>query len=193
MRPYLFALLLGALPVAAHAQSQDAPMAAWEALEALPPRNAWDVAVQVDYASLAWHQEAPWIGFGVRGGWGRLINPQHRLGIAAGLAVEGPVPIYWSLAVEPQVTWDRVTDGLLIGASVGPSFMLHSRLEDVGTKRTPTVGPMVAARVGYSERWSRAGRRFFAYFEPKLRMMVNDSLPVADWSIALVVGSGRGM
>lgn len=162
---------------------------AWEALTRMPPRTAWDAGLHVSLGNIGyWRDETPpWVGFGLRGGWGRVFG-DHRLGAAGTLSVEGPIPLYWSAILEPQATWDVVLKGLALGASVGPALMLHSELETTGMKGVFGVAPSAAFRVGYSEPWSRVGRRFFVHAEPKLRW-IRDGL---DWSVALVIGSGAG-
>ena len=172
------------------AQETAEPMTAWEALERMPPRTAWELGLHMSFGRIAyWWEETPaWVGFGVRGGWGRVYEDSNRLGFAVTTNLEGPVPLWYSASVEPQVTWDRVRGGLQLGASLGPSLMLHTMLETSGSKSVFGLSPMAAVRVGYSEPWSRVGRRFFAVLEPKVRL-VGDRI---DYSAALVVGSGSG-
>lgn len=184
-------LPLAALLLASPAVAQEAaPMTAWEALEELPPRSAWELGLHMSFGRIAyWWEETPaWVGFGIRGGWGRVFSDSNRLGFGVAANLEGPVPLYYSASLEPQVTWDRVRGGLQLGASVGPSLMLHTILEHSGSKSVFAVSPMAAVRVGYSESWSRIGRRFFALLEPKIRWVDGR----ADYSVALVVGSGAG-
>lgn len=176
-----------------HAQTLDAeeqPMDAWEALEQIPPRYAYEAGVHMSYGTIGyWRSHTPpWVGFGIRGVWGRVSRDQNRLGAGLGLNVEGPLPLYFSGSVEPQFAWDRVANGLLLGASAGPSFLWHSMLEIQGPKHSFGVAPMGALRVGYSEPWSKVGRRFYAVLEPKFRWIRGGG----DYSVAIIVGSGAG-
>jgi len=167
------------------------PMSAWDVLEEMPPRTSYEIGLVMSFGTIAYFAEdtPPWVGFGVHAGGGRVFGDQNRLGAALGVQLEGPVPLYYSVSVEPQATWDYIAaKRVQVGASVGPALMLHSELETVGSKNQFTVNPMVAFRVGYSEGWSRVGRRFFALLEPKFRWI--DDRP--DISVGLIVGSGNG-
>jgi len=173
------------------AENEIAPMTAWDVLEQMPPRASYEVGLVMSFGTIAYFADdtPPWVGFGVHAGGGRVFSDQHRLGAALGVQLEGPVPLYYSASVEPQATWDYIAGKRLqVGASVGPALMLHSELETIGSKNKFTINPMVAFRVGYSEGWSRVGRRFFALLQPKLRWI--DARP--DFSVGLIVGSGNG-
>ncbi len=179
--------LLLASPAAAE---EPRPESAWDALRAMPPTSAWELAVHASFGRVGFwaHESEPFIGIGVRFGWGRLFGEHHRLGVLTALGGEGPCPLYCTVALEPQLSWDHVRGGLQVGASLGPALMLHSKRELLGTQSHLGVSPMVAARVGYSEPWTRAGRRFFVVAEPKVRQIGS----VTDVLVALVVGSGTG-
>jgi len=179
----------------ASAAAADEPMSAWDALQKLPPRHAWDLALHVSYGRIAhFHDDTtPWIGFGLRGEWGRVWQSGHRLGPALVFNAEGPIPLYWSASLEPQLAWDWIHRKLLLGASVGPSIMFHLALELSSTKVVFDLAPMAALRIGYSKPWSRIGRRFFVLLEPKGRWLHDtNGAGVPDWSVGLVVGSGSG-
>jgi hypothetical protein len=168
-----------------------APMSAWDALERMPPRASYEVGLVMSFGTIAYFADEtpPWVGFGIYTGGGRVFSNQHRLGAGLGVQLEGPVPLYYSASVEPQATWDYIAGKKLqIGASVGPALMLHSELETIGSKNNFTVNPMAAFRIGYSEGWSRVGRRFFALLVPKFRWI--DDRP--DLSLGLIIGSGNG-
>lgn len=196
MRTCVMGVFAGALfgvPAAAQDVEESEPMTAWEALERMPPRASYEIALHMSYGNIAyWAEEnPPWVGYGFRFGWGRVFSDSNRLGVAGVLNVEGPVPLYYSVSLEPAFAWDWVSNfGLQLGASVGPAFMVHSELLVVGSKQTFTINPMVSARVGYSERWTRLGRRFFAALEPKFRYIQEVKRP--DLSVAFVIGSGNG-
>ncbi len=185
------ALLIAVTP--AHAQPADAevaPDSAWEVLQRLPPRYAWEIGFHVAFSRVAYFREEtpPWVGFGLRGGWGRVFASGHRLGAALVFNADGPIPLFWTLSLEPQATWDFIAGNLQLGVSVGPSIQMHNRLELTRTDTVYGLAPMAAVRIGYSDAWTRVGRRFFVVAEPKTRWVDG----VIDWSIALVVGSGSG-
>ena len=176
-------------PPADEPEEEILPMSAWDVLEEMPPRASYEIGMVMSFGTIAYFADRAWVGFGVIAGGGRVFSDQNRLGAALGVQLEGPVPIYYSVSVEPQATWDYIAaKRVQIGASVGPALMLHSELETVGSKNQFTVNPMVALRVGYSEGWSRVGRRFFALLAPKFRWI--DDRP--DFSVGLVFGSGNG-
>ncbi len=106
------------------------------------------------------------------------------------LFVEGPLPVHMTAGLEPHLAWDYVTKkGFQVGAGVGPAVLYHSKILD-GTSvlREPGFGAGAAVRVGWSQSWSRIGRRLFVLFEPKVRYM-DGNVGVAG---ALMVGSGKG-
>lgn len=190
---WFLAVLIPWVAGSAHAQTLDGeaePMDAWEALEQIPPRHAYEAGVHMSFGSIGYWRSVtpPWVGFGIRGMWGRVYRDGNRLGAGLGLNVEGPLPLYFSLSAEPQIAWDRVSRGLLLGASVGPSVLWHSTLEIQGAKHAFGVAPMAAVRIGYSEPWSKVGRRFYAVLEPKFRWIRGGG----DYSVAIIVGSGAG-
>ncbi len=174
-----------------------APLSAWEALDLLAPRAAWDLSVHVNYSTVAHFGELPWVGFGLGLAWGRIFGV-HRLGAGLRLNLEGPVPIYFSSSLEPQVQWDAILGGVQVGASLGPALLLHTRALALGSSNTLGVAPMAAVRVGWSQRWRRASRRFFVVLEPKVRWVAMERVGEApvDWApdvgVGIVVGSGRG-
>jgi hypothetical protein len=93
-----------------------------------------------------------------------------------------------------MLAWDRVGGNVLVGASVGPSLLIHSSQATVRTETDVMLAPMVAVRVGYSKPFSRLGRRFYVVAEPKARWLSGgrNLNPQLDWGAVLLVGSGRG-
>lgn len=184
-----------ALLCPASAQGQDdipsdgTVQSAWEALERLPPSVSWDVAMQVGYGDITYFrvQTPPWLGMGLRTAYGTHFGRDNSRRIAGllTLSFEGPVPQYFTTAIEPALAWDQVRGGLQIGVSAGPTLLLHHALD---SPVVPAVTPSLAARVGYSEPFSRVSRRLFVLAEPKLRWVAGRP----NWSVAVVVGSGRG-
>lgn len=160
-----------------------------------PPDYSYELGVQASYGIIArWTQEVPpWVGFGIRGGWGRNITPsyEHRLGVSLLGFAEGPVPVHLTAGVEPHVTWDWVgKKGLALGAGLGGAVMYHSKIESGSNiLREAGLGASGAVRVGWSQTWSRVGRRMFVFVEPKMRYLGPN-----QWgpTLAVVVGSGKG-
>lgn len=191
----LFALAVALLAPVAQAQEPtddaETPQSAWDALQKMPPRVAMELGLHVGFSTVGYWREQtpPYIAFGIRGGGGRVFADRNRLGGQVVVSAEGPIPTYFSLVVEPAATWDHIAKkGLLVGASVGPALMIHSALELTGSEWFFTVNPMVAARIGYSEQWSRVGRRFYIVLEPKFRWVAAGP----DIGAAIVLGSGSG-
>lgn len=159
-------------------------------LERIPPRTSYELGVQIGFASLPQFEADvnAWPGFGARFNWGKNIA-LHRLGFGISGSLEGPAPKYFTLALEPNLAWDFVGgSGFAMGASIGPSLLLNSELTLRGPEWTPNFAPTAAVRLGWSQSWSRMGRRMHIYFEPKLRMTTGGLGPAA----AIVIGSGRG-
>lgn len=157
------------------------------------PDFSWEIGVHMGFGEVTyWMQEIPpWVSFGVRAGWGRNLpsNHHHRLGVTALFFAEGPMPIHMTLGVDPQFSWDVVTEsGLWMGAGVGAAVMFHSK--DVGnqTVTASSLGPSASARLGWSQTWSRVGRRFFIGAEPRIRVTNGN----VGWSASVVLGSGKG-
>lgn len=162
-------------------------------LERVPPRQSYDLALQISYGQVAYFRDTvpPWIGFGLRGAWGRNTG-LHRFGAAALVAAEGDVGVHTYLSLEPSVTWDFVSrgdkGGVQLGAGVGPALGYVVNNDTVETERSFEVAPAAGLRIGYSQGWTRVGRRLFVLLEPKVR--VADDGP--SGVVALVVGSGGG-
>ncbi|MCB9679950.1 MAG: hypothetical protein H6733_00635 [Alphaproteobacteria bacterium] len=179
------------VPAVAHAQVLDdeAPPPP-VVLRAIPPRFSWDFAFSASYGMLPQFPTYPhWGGFGIRGGWGRHFDA-HRVGAAVAVSFEGPVVVQWATNFEPQATWDYVSPkGVYVGASAGVTLGLNV---DVGQTLKPRVwfdpGPMIAARIGYSQPWSMVARRFFVAVEPKLRYTAQ----TFNVGGSIVIGIGRG-
>ena len=159
-------------------------------IDRVPPNTSFEFAVQVSYGAVAYFQDTvpPWVGFGFRGGWGKNFG-QHRIGASGTFTAEGDIGVHTLLALEPAVTWDFIGGKkLLIGAGVGPALMYTDRNSTVVGERGFEVAPSVAARIGWSQTWSRVGRRLFIFLEPKLRITPDALTPL----VAIAVGSGAG-
>jgi hypothetical protein len=179
-------------PAASAVPLADATQSLFDQLEHMPPRSSYDVSVNVDFGEITyWRtQVPPWMGFGARVGGGKHLGDDraHRLGMALGVQLEGPVPEYFTLAFEPQATWDHVSNGVQVGASLGPAVLWHSRVSVIEHESIVGVAPSAALRLGVSQPWSRIARRMFIVAEPRLRWVDDRPNP----SVAVVVGSGRG-
>ena len=159
-------------------------------IDRVPPRTSFEFAVQVSYGSVAYFQDAvpSWIGFGLRGGWGKNFGV-HRIGAAATFAAEGDFGVHTLLVLEPSLTWDYVSNGgLLLGAGVGPAAMYTRRNATIVPEAGFEFAPSAVARIGWSQTWSRVGRRLFVFLEPKVRFTPEGMTPL----VAIAVGSGAG-
>ncbi len=158
-----------------------------------PPDYSYEIGLHLGYGEITyWKQEIPpWVSFGLRVGWGWNFTETyaHRLGITTLFFGEGPMPIHMSLGIDPQLSWDWISDsGLWIGAGVGGALMLNSKAVSAIPETSVSVGPSGSVRLGLSQTWSRVGRRLFVGVEPRVRY-TNRNL---GYSASLVVGSGRG-
>jgi hypothetical protein len=180
-----------AAPVAAAEIEEEPPPPPMLKLERIPPRYSYEFAIGVSYVYLPQFSDwaiPPYVGFNFRGGWGKNFG-LNRIGVGGKLAMEGPVPEYWSLSLEPFAQWDLVTnDGLALGASIGPAFVLNSRATLSKQDIKYTIAPTAALRLGWSQTWSRTGRRLFFYVEPSARLMNGEIQPL----VSLVFGAGKG-
>ncbi len=162
-------------------------------LDRIPPRYSYEAGLQVSYGEVAFFQETvpPWVGFGLRGGWGKNFGVQ-RVGLAGTFAAEGELGVNTFLSVEPAVAWDFVSagekGGLLLGASAGGAFGYTSSAVTVETESAFVAAPAAAVRIGWSQGWTRVGRRLFVFLEPKVRFAADGPAPV----LALAIGSGGG-
>lgn len=159
-------------------------------LDRVPPNTSFEFAIQVSYGTVAYFRDQvpPWVGFGFRAGWGKNLG-LHRIGVAGGLIAEGDIGVHTQLMFEPALAWDHVgRNGLLLGASVGPSLVWTSASSTVEVVYGIDAVPTVAARIGWSQTWSRVGRRLFLFAEPKARFVLGRVSPV----VAIAVGSGGG-
>jgi hypothetical protein len=105
--------------------------------------------VQVSYGQVAFFTDAvpPWVGFGLRGGWGKNFG-LHRLGGALAFVAEGDIGIHTLLGLEPSVEWNFVSNGgLLLGAGVGPSFMYTVSNVTVESESAFYVVPTASVRI----------------------------------------------
>ena len=78
------------------------------------------------------------------------------------------------------------SDGQVEVANV-PSYRLATNVT-VESESAFYVVPTASVRIGWSQTWSRVGRRLFLFLEPKVRYSEEQFVPV----VALVVGSGMG-
>ena len=85
-------------------------------------------------------------------------------------------------------------------AGIGPAVMYHVAAGEsvvLRGERDFTIEPSLVGRIGWSQTWSRVGRRLFVYLEPKVRPGLREGAdgamrPVLNPVLALVVGSGKG-
>lgn len=159
----------------------------------LPPRVSTEFGVVVSYGTITYwrDQVPPWVGFGFRGGWGKHVGATgaQRLGITGALTAEGPVGVHSTFATDLHGTWDYVSPGqLMVGAGLGPAFLAHSRSDTVGGEWAFGVAPSAAIRLGWSQTYTRVGRRVFIVLEPKLRYVADALNPL----VGLTIGSGKG-
>jgi hypothetical protein len=159
-------------------------------IDRVPPNTSFEGAVQVSFGEVAYFTDAvpPWVGFGLRGGWGKNFG-LHRIGAAGAAVIEGDIGVHTLVGLEPTVNWDFVSaKGLLLGVGAGPSFVYASSNATVIAETDWHVAPMAIGRIGWSQTWSRVGRRLFLFLEPKVRYTDGQFVPV----VALAVGSGAG-
>lgn len=157
----------------------------------IAPTVSYEFGMHMSYGTVTyWRDFVPsWIGFGARFSAGKNFN-EHRLGGSFTGAIEGPFMVHTSVALEPHAAWDFVgqRSGLQLGVGLGPSVMYHWRNDVVEPERAFTLNPGAEARIGYSQSWTRVGRRLYCVLEPKLRWVDGAPNPL----VALVVGSGAG-
>lgn len=162
-----------------------------------PPNFSWDVALQGSYGQITrWQDEVipGWIGFGIRGAWGKNLTPTgaHRVGLHILLFLEGPAPVHMTTGLEPMFGWDYVaSSGFWVGAGAGVGALYHVKASARSTGASvsePGFGLAAAGRIGWSQTYTRVGRRLFIGVEPKVRWMSGRSGVTA----ALIVGSGQG-
>ncbi|MEZ4235016.1 MAG: hypothetical protein R3F59_02410 [Myxococcota bacterium] len=159
-------------------------------LDRIPPSTSFEFAIQVSYGTVAYFRDQvpPWVGFGFRGGWGKNFG-LNRIGVAGTVTAEGDIGVHTQLALEPTFAWDYVgRNGLLLGAGVGPALVYTSHTATVETTAAADIAPSAAVRIGWSQTWSRVGRRLFVFAEPKVRLAEGRLSPV----VAVAVGSGAG-
>lgn len=199
-----FALGLAALlPRAAHAadtappEEESLPIPTLT-IDRIPPEASWDLGVALSYGVVPhYDNDVPaWVGFGLRGGWGPNLG-NHRVGPALNLSAEGPLGIHTSLLAEPSLAWDHVSERQIqVGAGAGLAVSYNSRADTVIGDRSVTVLPAFAVRGGWSQTWTRSGRRLYVFLEPKLRLDIDDLTHKKDSilqpMVSLGVGSGQG-
>lgn len=192
MRTALTLVLLASAPVhGAEPLIEGGVEEAWEALRKMPPTWSWEFEMGSGYGDVpAWRRESQAaLLMGGRFGFGRhFANPTHRFGGYFCTSLDGPVPITFAWVLEPGAGWDAVVGRLQVGASVGYALSYNAKNELVGWETTLTSGPALALRLGYSDPWSRVGRRFHVFVEPKVRYLQGLLSP----SAMIYVGSGLG-
>jgi len=162
----------------------------WDNLALLPPTKSWEMAIGPTFSDMSYWRGLhgytgafPGLGLGLGYGWHKR---DHRFGAQITAAMEGPVPLYETFAFEVLPSWDYVSRGVLIGASLGGAVLAHQAMDE---DSAVTLAPVVALRLGPSQPWSRLGRRMFVMAEPKLRLV--QGYPNATFSV--LIGQGRGM
>ncbi len=191
----------GSAPVLRDTEEGDLPIPTMQ-IDRVLPRFSYELAVQAGYGDVGYFRQTvgQWISFGIRSAWGRNIGP-HRLAVEGIIGLEGPFGTHTTILAEPRFAWDFITGvekGAQLGASLGPSFA-YRNVAVVGPENNLiayTVSPTAAVRIGYSQGWSREGRRFFAFVEPRVRYelvgeAVDDGQPFSP-GVVIAVGSGRG-
>lgn len=159
-------------------------------LRHVPANYSWDIGVHASYGMRAQFPGAqPWLGLGARGAWGKNFG-DHRLGLGVAFAFEGEYAVLWSNIFTPSIQWDLVTPkGLYVGANLGPALYLNATLGGgFGYDLSFDAAPEIAARIGWSQRFSLVAKRFYVAVEPKLRIV--DGKP--SFLGAIVIGSGKG-
>jgi hypothetical protein len=160
-------------------------------IDRIPPRLSFEAGIQMSFGEVAYFaDEVPaWIGYGVRGGFGKNLR-NHRVGGDLIFTLEGPVGVHTTIGLEPSFSWNFVGEkGLLVGAGLGPSLFYHNRQDTVQGTAGVSIEPSFSTRVGWSESWTRVGRRVFVFVEPKVRYYQGGFSPM----VALVLGSGGGV
>ncbi len=158
-------------------------------LHRIPPTGSYEAMVAPSFGYYAHNTGTPipWVGLAIRGGAG-VNRDNHRWGGGLSVGFEGEVPMTFNITLEPQATWDWVHKGLLLGASAGPSLLIHGAYGLTDTEYAVSLAPAVAARVGWSQSWTRVGRRMFVFLEPRVRYAQGQIAPTA----IIAVGSGSG-
>jgi len=159
-------------------------------IERIPPATSYEFAAQVSYGSVAYFTDRVpnWVGFGFRGAWGKHFG-KSRIGASGTATLEGDLTVHTLAVFEPAFVWDYVSEGgLLLGAGVGPAFAFTDYNATVVHEVGFEVAPSAAVRLGWSQTWTRVGRRLFVFAEPKVRMAQGRMTPV----VAVAVGSGAG-
>jgi len=173
----------------AEEETSDLPIPTMK-IQRVAPSSSFEFGAQFSFGTVTyWRDFVPaWPGMGLRAGWGKNFD-NHRLGLDTTLTMEGPFGVHTSLFLEPVAAWYLITDGgLLLGASAGPALMYHVRNDIVASESGYGVAPSGTLKVGWSQSWTRVGRRMFVFLEPKLRYLDGKMNP----RVALVFGSGMG-
>jgi len=159
-------------------------------LDRIPPNTSFEFAIQASYGEVAYFRDSvpPWVGFGFRAGWGKNFGV-NRIGVAGTLTAEGDIGVHTQLGFEPELAWDLVSmNGLLLGAGVSPAVIWTADSSTIESEHSINLAPTVSARIGWSQTWSRVGRRLFLFLEPKVRIIGDSASPL----VAVGVGSGAG-
>jgi len=159
-------------------------------LDRIPPNTSFEFAIEASYGQVAYFRDAvpPWIGFGFRAGWGKNFGV-HRLGFAGTLTAEGDIGVHTQLGFEPELAWDMVSmKDILLGIGASPAVIWTVDDSTVSVEKSLNFAPTLEARIGWSQTWSRVGRRLFLFLEPKARLVGG----VVSPQVAVAVGSGSG-
>ena len=130
----------------------------------------------------------PWATLGIGASWGKHFGKTHRVGAGLAIIAEGPIPVHTSFFVEPTARWDAIFKWLQVGVSVGPAIGFHHAQRTITHESEWEVGPVGSMRIGWSQPFSRLGRRLHVLVEPKMRLVNGRMNP----TVALYIGSGRG-
>jgi hypothetical protein len=164
----------------------------WNLLDDLPPHHSTDLSINPGFAAITYWKtwQPPYLSFGARFVYGNHTGEKldHRYGVGLALGEDGAFPEYMTWWAEPQATYDRVVHRFQYGVSVGPSVLMHQHTDLNDIERKFALSPMVSARVGWSQPWSRVQKRMFVVLEPKIRWVANEP----NWTIAVAVGSSHG-
>lgn len=158
-------------------------------LQFVPARFSYDGGLRISYGTLPQFGNVAWVGLGGQFAWGRNWT-DHRLGVGVSISFEGPVGVEWATHFDPGIQWDwAAPSGLYLGATVGPGIALNAAIrQESGYDVTVDFAPFLAARIGWSQRFSLIARRFHLAIEPKVRLIQGQP----GFAASLIFGAGRG-
>jgi hypothetical protein len=160
-------------------------------LERIPPSYSYDIGIQIGAGDLTyWRDEVPvWATLGFFASWGAHYRGNDRFGPGLAFIAEGPIPLHASYSGELTFRWDRMLgEHIAVGAAAGGALMVHTAMRDFDTEVAVTPAPVVAARFGWAQNWTRVGRRLFVVAEPKARVIAGR----VNYGISIQVGSTSG-